>query len=69
MRYQTFGKLSVFAFALILVSFIILGLSRIVLSYRIARILAAPTMFLALLLVLYLFTRAVLSWIGVSRIE
>lgn len=69
MRYQTFGKLSVFAFALILVSFIILGLSRIVLSYRTARILAAPTMFLALLLVLYLFTRAVLSWIGVSRIE
>ncbi len=69
MRYQTFGKLSVFAFALILVSFIILGLSRIVLAYRTARILAAPTMFLALLLVLYLFTRAVLSWIGVSRIE
>ncbi|MFC6963630.1 hypothetical protein [Halocatena marina] len=50
-------------------SFIILGLSRIVLAYRTARILAAPTMFLALLLVLYLFTRAVLSWIGVSRIE
>lgn len=69
MRYQTYGKLASLAFALILVSFVILGFSRIVIPYRTARMLAAPTMFLAALLVLYLFIRAFLSWIGVSRIE
>lgn len=69
MRHQTYGKLSVLAFALILVSFVILGFSRIVLPYRTARVLAAPTLCLAVVLVLYLFVRAVLSWIGVSHIE
>jgi hypothetical protein len=69
MRYQTYGKLAALAFALILVSFVILGFSRIVLPYRTARMLAAPTLFLAVPLVLYLFIRAILSWIGVSRIE
>lgn len=69
MRYQTYGKLAALAFGLILVSFVILGFSRIVIPYQIARLLAAPTMFLAAALVLYLFVRAILSWIGVSRIE
>lgn len=69
MRYQTYGKLAALAFALILVSFVILGFSRIVIPYRTARLLAAPTMFLAAILVMYLLIRAILSWIGVSRIE
>lgn len=69
MRHQTYGKLAVLAFGLILVSFVILGFSRIVIPYRTARLLAAPTTFLAALLVLYLFIRAILSWIGVSPVE
>lgn len=69
MRHQTYGKLAALAFALILVSFVIMGFSRIVLPYRTARLLAAPTMGLAVLLVLYLFARAVLSWLGVSQLE
>lgn len=64
-----FVKLSMLAFGLILVSFVILGFSRIVLPYRTARMLSAPTMLLAALLVSYLFVRAVLSWTGVSRLE
>lgn len=69
MRHQTYGKLAALAFALILVSFVILGFSRIVLPYRTARLLAAPTLGLACVLVVYLFVRGVLSWIGVSSIE
>lgn len=69
MRHQTYGKLAALAFGLILVSFVILGFSRIVIPYRTARLLAAPTTFLAALLVLYLFIRAILSWIGVSPVE
>jgi hypothetical protein len=69
MRHQTYGKLAALAFALILVSFVILGFSRIVIPYRTARVLAAPTTFLAALLVLYLFVRGLLSWVGIRRIE
>lgn len=69
MRHQTYGKLSVLAFALILVSFVILGFSRLVLPYRTARMLAAPTTLFAIVLVLYLFVQAVLSWVGVRRLE
>lgn len=64
-----FVTLSLLAFALILVSFVILGFSRIVLPYRTARLLSAPTMLLAAVLVSYLFVRAVLSWTGLKRIE
>jgi hypothetical protein len=69
MRHQTYGKLAALTFGLILVSFVILGFSRIVIPYRTAQLLAAPTTFLAALLVLYLFIRAILSWIGVSPVE
>ncbi|SFR57761.1 hypothetical protein SAMN04487947_2481 [Halogeometricum rufum] len=64
-----FVKLSLLAFGLILLSFVILGLSRIVLPYRTARLLSAPTTFLAALLVAYLFVRAVLAWVGLLEIE
>ena len=56
-------------FGLILLSFVILGTSRIVLPYRTARLLAAPTTLLAFSLVCYLFVRATLSALGISRID
>lgn len=64
-----FVNLSLLSFGLILLSFVILGFSRIVLPYRTARVLSAPTMLLAAVLVSYLFVRALLSWVGLFRIE
>ena len=61
--------LSLVAFGLILVSFVVMGVSRIVLPYRTARLLSAPTMLLAALLVSYLFVRAVLAWTGLGPME
>jgi len=69
MHRDRFVLLALIAFGLILVSFVILGTSRIVLPYRTARLLAAPTMLSAFLLVCYLFVRAVLSVLGLSPIE
>lgn len=69
MNRTDFVKRSALAFGLILLSFVILGFSRIVLPYRTARLLSAPTTALAAVLVAYLFVRAVLSWLGVWRIE
>ena len=69
MHRNRFVFLALVAFGLILVSFVILGTSRIVLAYRTARLLAAPTTFAAFALVCYLFCRAVLSVLGVSLIE
>lgn len=69
MRQATFVKLAFVAFGLILVSFVVMGFSRIVLPYRTARLLAAPTVALAFLLVCYLLARSVLSWLGVSPLE
>lgn len=69
MDQSRFVKLSLLAFGLILVSFVILGFSRLVLPYRTARLLSAPTMLLAAVLVAYLFVRALLAWVGVRRIE
>jgi len=62
-------KLSLLAFGLILVSFVILGFSRLVLPYRTARMLAAPTTLLAFVLVCYLLIRAMLSKLHISEIE
>lgn len=64
-----FVELTLLSFGLILLSFVILGFSRIVLPYRTARLLSAPTMLLAAALVAYLTAGAFLSWTGVSRIE
>ncbi|EMA50387.1 hypothetical protein [Halococcus thailandensis] len=64
-----FVKLSLFAFGLILVSFLLLGFSRLVLPYRTARVLAAPTTLLGFGLVCYLLVRAVLSKLRLVEIE
>jgi hypothetical protein len=69
MHRNRFVSLALLAFGLILVSFVVLGVSRIVLPYRVAQVLAAPTTFAAFLLVCYLFVRATLSVFGVSPID
>jgi hypothetical protein len=69
MHRNRFVSLALLAFGLILVSFVVLGVSRIVLPYRTARVLAASTTVAAFLLVCYLFVRATLSVLGVSPID
>ena len=69
MRQHTFVTLSLAAFALVVVSFVLLGFGRLVVSYRTAQLVAAPTTLVALVLVAYLLVRSVLSVLGVSRLE
>ncbi|WP_232688760.1 hypothetical protein [Halobacterium zhouii] len=69
MRRNTFVKLSAVLFGLVFVSFVVLGFSRLVLPYRTARLLAAPTLFAASVLAVVLLGQAVLSVVGVSEIE
>lgn len=64
-----FVKLSLLAFGLILVSFVILGFSRLVLPYRTARMLAAPSALPGFALVCYLLVRATLSKLGLAEIR
>ncbi|WP_224335104.1 hypothetical protein [Haloprofundus halobius] len=69
MNRDRFVRLSLLAFGLILVSFVVMGTTRIFLPYRVARLLAAPTFLAAFGLVVYLFVRATLSVLGVVPIE
>lgn len=69
MKARTFVLLGLAAFALTVVSFLLLGFGRLVLPYRTARYLSAPTMFLAFALVVGLFVQSVLVYAGVSELE
>lgn len=69
MNRNRFVMLSLCAFGLIFLSFVILGFSRLVLPYRTARMLAAPVGLLAFALVCYLLMRAILSKLGIAEIE
>lgn len=69
MRHQTYGKLAVVAFGLILVSFVVVGTTRGFVGFRTARLLAAPTMLLGAALVVFLFVRALLAWTGLSELD
>lgn len=69
MKRNTFVILAVSAFGLILLSFAIMGFSRIVLPFHVARFLAAPTITLALVLVVVLFGYSVLVVTGVKSLE
>ncbi|WP_101294847.1 hypothetical protein [Halegenticoccus soli] len=64
-----FVRLSLLAFGLVLLSFLVLGTTRIVLPFRVAQLLAAPVVAAAFLLVVFLFVRAVLAATGVLPIE
>lgn len=69
MRRDAFVKLSAVLFGLVFVSFVILGFSRLVLPYRTARVLAAPTLFAAGVLAAVLFGQAVLAGVGIRKFE
>lgn len=62
---DTFGTLAFAAFGLVLASFVVLGLSRILLPYRTALLLAAPMGLVAAALVAVLFVRSLLAVTGV----
>lgn len=69
MKRSTFVLLTFAAFGLILLSFILMGFGRIVLPYRTARLLAAPTLALASVLVLVLLVRSTLAVLGIRELE
>ena len=69
MHRDTFVKLALATFALILVSFVVMGVSRIFISYRTARLLAAPTMSLAAAGAAVLFVQSVLAVSGLRPLE
>lgn len=69
MHRDTFAKLALVTFGLILVSFVVLGFSRIVLPYRTARMLAAPTATLAAVGAAVLFVQSVLAVSGLRPLD
>jgi hypothetical protein len=69
MRQRTFTLAGLAAFALTLVSFVLLGFGRLVLPYRTARYLSAPTLFLAFALVLGLLGYSTLVVLGVADLD
>jgi len=69
MRQRTFTLVGLAALGLTLVSFVLLGFSRLVLPYRTARYLSAPTLFLAFALVLGLLGYSTLVVLGVADLD
>jgi len=69
MRRNTFVKLSALALGLTLFSFVLMGLSRLVVSAETAKLLSAPTMLAAAALVVLLTARSVLAVSGVRPLE
>lgn len=69
MHRDTFATLALVTFGLVLVSFVVMGFSRIVLPYRTARVLAAPTMVLAALGAVALLVTSVLAVTGLRPLE
>ena len=69
MHQDTFVKLALGAFGLILLSFVIMGTTRLVLTADTARLLSAPTMLTAAAIVLFLTVRSVLAVSGIRPLE
>ncbi|MGQ3413941.1 hypothetical protein ACT4ML_17070 [Natrinema sp. LN54] len=64
-----FVKLAVIAFALVIVSFFVRGVSRIVLETETAELLQAPLALIGFGLLVYLFIRATLDAVGIWTVE
>lgn len=64
-----FVKLSLIGFALLIVSFVVRGLSRIVFRVETADLLQAPLAVVGFGLLVYLFVRATLDFVGLWSIE
>ncbi|MDG5778520.1 hypothetical protein VB773_01350 [Haloarculaceae archaeon H-GB2-1] len=69
MKRRTFVLISLAALGLVLVSFFIMGFSRLALPYRTARMLAAPTMGLGALLTAVAMVQSLLSVTGIRPLE
>ncbi|SIR50394.1 hypothetical protein SAMN05421858_2543 [Haladaptatus litoreus] len=69
MKKRTFVLLGFGTFALILLSFLLLGFGRLLFSYETARYLSAPTMLLSFALVLVLLVQSVLTVTGLSELQ
>jgi uncharacterized membrane protein YqjE len=69
MRRATFGKLSLLALGLLLGSFVLMGLSRLVVSADTARLVSAPTMLAAGALIVLLTVRSALAVSGLRPLE
>lgn len=65
---QGFVRLALLGLSLAVVSFVVLGISRLVVSYRSAQLLAAPIGLIAFSLLLYLSVRAILAAAGIRAI-
>ena len=64
-----FVKLAAIAFALVIVSFVVRGLSRVFLEVEIANLLQAPFALVGFGLLVYLFVRATLDAVGIWEVE
>ncbi|WP_312908791.1 hypothetical protein [Natronosalvus caseinilyticus] len=70
MDQHDFVRLSLLAFGLVVLSFVVLGFSRIVLpSFRAAQTVAAPIGLVGFALAVFLFLRATAAAIGLAPIE
>jgi uncharacterized membrane protein YqjE len=69
MRRATFGKLSLLALGLLVGSFVLMGLSRLVVSADTARLVSAPTMLAAGALIVLLTVRSALAVSGLRPLE
>lgn len=64
-RRNTFVSRALLLFALVAASFVVLGFSRLVLPYRVARLLAAPLLFAGAGLAVVLLAQATLAALGI----
>jgi hypothetical protein len=69
MRQNTFVKLSALALGLVLLSFIVMGLSRLVVAAETAKLISAPTMLAGGALIVLLTVQSVLAVSGIRPLE
>mgnify|MGYP000138554000 FL=1 len=69
MHRDAFVTRSLVLFGLVAASFVVLGFSRLVLPYRVARLLAAPLLFASAVLAVFLLAQAVLVAVGLRAFE
>jgi Tfp pilus assembly protein PilN len=68
-RRNAFVSRSLLLFALVAASFVVLGFGRLVLPYRVARLLAAPLLFAGAVLAAVLVAQAALAAVGILDVD
>ncbi|WP_459809603.1 hypothetical protein [Halopiger thermotolerans] len=64
-----FVRLAVIGFALVVASFVVRGVTRLIVGAELAALLQAPLIFAGFLLLVYLFVRATLDAVGIWPVE